>query len=111
MFFFLFEEMYFWLPSRFLRTKMHNNLYVLNRRRDNAQWTFLSKLIVGEIDSPELLARVNINVPPRVFRNYRLIKTDLTRRAYSENDPRTAMACKFNQCYILFDWHLPTRFC
>nr|XP_049467123.1 uncharacterized protein LOC125908418 [Anopheles coluzzii] len=81
-------------------------LDTLARRRDNAQCTFLSKLIVGEIDSPELLARVNINVPPRVFRNYRLIRTDLTRRAYSENDPMTAMARKFNQRYISFDWHL-----
>ena len=86
-------------------------LDTLARRRDNAQCTFMSTLIVGEIDSPELLARVNINVPPNVYCNYRLIRTDLIRRAYSENDPMTAMARKFNQRYTLFDWHQPTKFC
>ena len=38
-------------------------LDTLARRCDNAQCTFMSKLIVGETDSPELLSRVNKNDP------------------------------------------------
>ena len=43
----------------------------------------MSKLIVGETYSTALLARVDINESSRMFRNYILIRTDLTRRAYS----------------------------
>ena len=85
-------------------------LDTLARRRNNAQCTFMFKLIVGEIDSPELLARVHINVSPRMIRNYRLITTNLARRSYSENYSMTAMAGKFNQPYMLFDRHIPTNF-
>lgn len=44
-----------------------------------------------------------INVIMLVFHNYRLIRTDLTTRAYSENDPMTAKTRKFNQryCYVI----------
>ena len=70
----------------------------------------MSKLIIGETDAPELLARININGPSRTFRNYRPLKTQLSSRAYSENDPITAMALKFNANYDNFDWHHATHF-
>ena len=59
----------------------------------------MSKLIIGETGAPELLARIDINVPSRTFRNYRLLKIQLARRAHSEYDPITAMALTFNGNY------------
>ena len=85
-------------------------LETLEKRREVAQQKFMTKLIIGETDAPELPARINKNVPSRTFRNYRLLKTQLARRAYSENDPITAMALKFNANYGNFDWHHATHF-
>ena len=85
-------------------------LEMLERRREVAQLKFMSKLIIGETDAPELLTRININLHSRTFRNYRLLRTQLARQAYSENDPRTAMALKFNALYDSFDWHHTTHF-
>ena len=52
-------------------------LETLEKRREVAQQKFMSKLILGETDAPELLVRININVPSRTFRNYRLLETQL----------------------------------
>ena len=46
-------------------------------------------IILGEIDSPDLLARVNFHVSARIVRNFRLLRVDQTRRAYSDNEPLT----------------------
>ena len=70
----------------------------------------MSKLIIGETDAPELLAIININVSSRTFRNNRLLRIQLARRADSENDQITAIALKFNADYDSFDWHHATHF-
>ena len=41
----------------------------------------------NEIDSSDLLARVNFHVPARILRNFRLLRVDQTTRAYSDNEP------------------------
>ena len=52
----------------------------LATRRETAQILFMKKIILGEIDSPDLLARVDFHVPARILRNFRLLKVDQTRR-------------------------------
>ena len=65
----------------------------------------MKKIILGKIDSPDLLARVNFHVPARTLRNFRLLRVDQTRRAYSDNEPLTAMAIRFSAHYDSFDWN------
>ena len=43
----------------------------LATRRETAQILFMKKIILGEIDSPDLLARVNFHVPAHILRNFR----------------------------------------
>ena len=98
-------------PRPFYETRcLLFGLKTFEKRREVAKQKFISKLILGETDAPRLLAIININVPSRTFRNYRLLKTQLARRAYSENDPITAMALKFNANNNNFDWHHATHF-
>ena len=47
------------------------------------------------------LARVNFHVPVRNLRSYKLLRVDQTRGAYSDNEPLTAMAIRFNA-----HWHM-----
>ena len=68
----------------------------------------MKKIILGEIDSPDLLARVNFHAPARILRNFRLrvdLRVDQTGRAYSDNVSLTAMAIRFNAHYDSFDWN------
>ena len=68
-----------WSPSSNLWSKKLESvqrcllfgLETLEKRRDVAQQKFMSKLIIGETDAPELLARIKINVPFRIFRNFK----------------------------------------
>ena len=55
----------------------------------------MSMLIINETGALELLTRNTINVPSRTFGNYRLLRIQLARRAYIENDPITVMVLNF----------------
>ena len=75
----------------------------LATRGGMAQITLTNKNILGEIDSPDILAY--LHVPARNLRNYRLLRVDQTGRAYSDSKPMTAMAIGFNAHYDPFDWN------
>ena len=77
----------------------------LATRRETAQILLMKKIILGQIDSPDLLARVNFHVPARILGIFRLLRVDQTRCAYSDNEPLTAKAIRFNAHYDSFDWN------
>lgn len=43
------------------------NIFILSSRRTNDNLVFLSKFISGEVDAPDLLAKVNFKVPTYVI--------------------------------------------
>jgi len=43
------------------------NLEVLSARRTNTNLVFISKIMSGEVDAPDMLARIHINVPGANF--------------------------------------------
>ena len=69
----------------------------------------MSKLIIGKTDTPVLLAKININVPSRTFRNYRLFKTQLASRAYCENDNTIRYIMSYYEYYLTQDSRLSAK--
>ena len=95
------------IPRTSYRTRcLLFGLDTLAKRCDIAQYTFMSNLIVGEIESPEQLARVNINVSPRVFLNYRLIRTETIKHWWTLKVPwffkTLYKIMKFNQYLFVY---------
>lgn len=69
---------------------------------------FIAKLLKGEIDAPNILSRVNFNVPARTLRNSNLLRLDFHRTDYAQNEPIRAMCVMLNENYHLFDFNLST---
>lgn len=72
------------------------DLDTLERRRKIQQATFAAKLLNGEVDCPELLAKVDFRVPHRTLRNSSLLQTRYHRTAYGYHEPLTAIVRTFS---------------
>lgn len=79
----------------------------LELRRRRAQAAFAAKIIVGGIDSPELLYRFNLYAPERVMRQRNFLYIPPRNRLYGMNEPLRVIAVVFNSIDHLFDFNVP----
>ena len=76
----------------------------LAQRRTFLRASFIGKLLLGTVDAPNILARVNVNVIPRPLRTREFLRLDLQRTLYGQNEPIRAMCDVFNCVYDVFDF-------
>lgn len=81
-------------------------LETLQTRRRAAQAVFVAKMFLGEIDSPAILADLNLYAPERVMRQRALLQLAARNTGYGLHEPVRAMSDIFNQCFNLFDFNL-----
>lgn len=93
------------LPSYESRCKLIN-LDSLQSRREVSKACFISDLLTSEIDCPELLDQVRLNVPQYRLRSYIPLSISSSRTNYGFNSPLKSMCRVFNQCFDVFDFHL-----
>lgn len=79
----------------------------LETRRRNAQAVFAAKIIIGEIDSPQLLRQLYFYAPERVMRQRNFVHLATRNRQYGMNEPIRAVANAFNDAYACFDFNVP----
>lgn len=77
----------------------------LEQRRNNSQAVFIAKILLGELDSPEILNRINIYAPTRVLRQRGFLMLESRNTGYGSHDPIRFMAATFNGVYELFDFN------
>ena len=63
-------------------------------------------MFLGEIDSPAILADLNLYAPERVMRQRALLQLAARNSGYGLHEPIRAMFDIFNQCFNLFDFNL-----
>lgn len=66
----------------------------------------MGKILTGEIDSPNILSQLSLNVPPRLMRRADFLHLDFRRTEYGKNDPIHVMCKLFNNVYCLFDFSI-----
>lgn len=81
------------------------NLDTLENRRKADQAAFVSKLLKNDVDSPNLLSKLQINVPLRPTRSFTLLRPNRHRTNYGLHEPFTAMVYQFNRFYQLFNFN------
>lgn len=79
----------------------------LEDRRRKAQAIFAAKIIIGEIDSPELLRQLYFYAPERVMRQRNFMHLVPRNTQYGMNEPIRAVADAFNEAYMWFDFNVP----
>ena len=94
------------LPPYKSRLKLIN-LPSLESRRTMLDVMFVVKLLDGNINSPELLSRLNINVPVRPTRRYSLLKLSHCNKNYCNFEPFNVAFKKFNELYDIIDFNRP----
>lgn len=77
----------------------------LEQRRNNSQAVFIAKILLGELDSPEILNRINRYAPTRVLRQRGFLMLESRNTGYGSHDPIRFMAATFNGVYELFDFN------
>lgn len=93
------------LPSYLQRLNLLS-LVTLERRRKCSKILFMFKILSGAIDCPFLTGAVNINIPPRSFRNYVLLNVPHHRTNYGFNEPISSMCRLFNAHYDIIDFNM-----
>lgn len=78
----------------------------LERRRNSLRIVFVAKTLLGEIDAPWILARINMNVIPRPLRQRSFLRLQSHRTDYAQNEPIRSMCELFNLFYDLFDFNV-----
>lgn len=81
-------------------------LDTLAKRRDDMRAVFVGKLLCGIIDSPNILAKLNLNVTSRVLRSTNFLRLPFHRTVYGQNEPICAMCNIFNSVFHLFDFNV-----
>lgn len=95
----------FVLPAYESRCKLIN-LETLEERRKNTSIFFVYDLLNGRIDAPNLLAQLNINVPPRRLRNHDFLSLGRHRTNYALFGPISSASNLFNEVRDSFDFNL-----
>lgn len=77
----------------------------LERRRKIQQVLFVTKLLNGEIDAPDLLSMVNFRVPSRLLRNTTLLQPISHRTVFGYNEPFSTCIRSFTSVeeFFMFD--------
>lgn len=83
----------------------------LVNRRFIQQAAFVAKVLTGELDSPEILSRLNIYAPQRILRQRDFLTITSSNTVYGQNDPISAMSTVFNEVYVYFDFNVPVQCC
>lgn len=96
------------LPPYSERLKLLD-MVTLETRRKNLGIVFFSRILSGEIDAPNLLRKININVRPRNIRDPKFIYVNCHRTNYGRNEPMSAMSTHFNNSVEDFDFHISSR--
>lgn len=78
----------------------------LSKRRQFLRAAFVGKLLLGAIDAPNILARINFNVIPRPLRTWNALRLDFHRTQYGQQEPIRAMCDVFNDFDDLFDYSM-----
>ncbi|XP_055533512.1 uncharacterized protein LOC129723356 isoform X2 [Wyeomyia smithii] len=78
----------------------------LAKRRDVSKAVFVGKLLSGEIDAPNILAQINVNVPYRNLRLRNFLRLPFHRTEYGQNEPIRAICDVFNNVFYLFDFNV-----
>lgn len=76
----------------------------LQLRRENAKAVFISKVLTGELDAPNLLGSLDINVPAYTLRSNDFFRLPRRLHAYDSNEPIRSMMNIFNQMYHNIDF-------
>lgn len=91
------------LPAYSERCKLIN-IPTLAARRTFFQRIFVFDLLEGYIKCPELLEKIQLNVPQRTLRNPSALSIPLHRTNYGHNNPLTACLRGFNDVYAAYDF-------
>ena len=78
----------------------------LAKRRDVFRAVFVGKLLTGEIDAPNILSEININVPYRNLRMRNFLRLSFHRTEYGQNEPIRAICDVFNNVFDSFDFNV-----
>lgn len=81
-------------------------LKALSTRRTHQQRMLIFDLLTGNIDCPELLEQIPINVPPRRFRYSPFLVIPYNRTNHGSNNPFYVCLRSFNDVAELFDFNL-----
>ena len=81
-------------------------LSTLEKRREEAQCSFVAKMLRGKIDALSLLANLNINAAERIIRTGQLFRLPRSRSRYADYELITDMYRSFNKNYQHFDFSL-----
>lgn len=81
----------------------------LASRRFAQQAGFAAKILLGEIDSPEILSRLNIYAPERTLRQRNFLTTEGSNTVYGQHSPISAVTTAFNEVFDLFDFNLSAQ--
>lgn len=81
----------------------------LERRRSIAQAMFAAKVLVGEIDSPEIVAELQLYAPERPLRSRNFLNLPARVANYGQHDPVRFISMRFNEYYHLFDFNVTTE--
>lgn len=92
------------IPLSYENRRRILGLASLDQRRTFLRASFIGKLLLGTVDAPNILERVNINVMPRPLRTREFLRLDLQRTLYGQNEPIRAMCDAFNCVYDVFDF-------
>lgn len=80
-------------------------LQSLSQRRKVNDVLFVCDILSGRINSPNLLSLIDINVPPRRFRNTDFLRVRSHRTNYGSSEPITRITAVFNELSNNFDFH------
>lgn len=83
-------------------------LETLENRRTIAQAVFAAKVLIGEVDSPEMLSQLGIYAPQRILRSRDFLHLEARSVNYGMHDPIRSMSARFNDFYMLFDFNVPS---
>lgn len=92
------------LPSYQSRLKLIG-LEPLEIRREVARTIFLHRLLIGEIDSPEILSLLNINIPTAGLRNQRFFNIAHSRTNYGHSSSINGLMKLYNENVHFFDFN------
>lgn len=92
------------LPPYQVRCRMLS-LLSLEDRRTTAQAIFVGRLLLCEIDSPDLLSRIPMYIPSRILRPREFLSIPYRRTRYGASDPFLLCQRQFNVFYYCFDFH------
>lgn len=79
------------------------HLESLEDRRRNSSVFFFHDILSGHIDAPNLLSKINFNVPSHVLRNFSLFKIQSHRTNYGSMEPLNRMAALVNEFISTLD--------